>query len=84
MEEWERQTPACASFSFFAKELHGVIGHGSSREAVAGELLRMHQGTRSVMDFAVDFRIVAKRSRWPPEPLADVFSSSRVPQTSFP
>lgn len=39
----------------------------------ADELLRLRQGRWSVMAFAVDFRIVARCSGWPPEPLANVF-----------
>lgn len=72
-EEWECQTPACSSFQVFTAELCKVFGRGSSRLAVASELLTLRQGQPSGMDYAVDFRIVATQSGWPPEPLADAF-----------
>lgn len=37
-------------------------GIGSSQDAAAGELLTLRQGRQSVMDFAVDFRVVASRA----------------------
>lgn len=54
-------------------ELRQVFGHGSSQDALAGELLTLRQGQQSIMDFTVDFQIVAMRSGWPLEPLADAF-----------
>lgn len=65
--------PACSLFQVFAAELHQVFKRGSSRDAAVGELVTLQQGQQSVMYFAVDFRIVARRSRWSRGPLTDVF-----------
>lgn len=40
-EEWERQTPACASFQAFAQELCQVSTRRSSRDAATSELLTL-------------------------------------------
>lgn len=65
-EEWERQTPACASFQAFTQELCQVSTRRSSRDAATSELLTLRQGRWSIMDFAIDFQIVARHSGWPP------------------
>lgn len=54
--------PACFSFQAFAAELRKVFGQGSTRLAATGKLLALHQGQRSVMDYAVEFRTVASQS----------------------
>lgn len=51
LEEWERQTLACASFSAFAVALHTIFGRGSLRDTAARELLRLHYGEHSGRDF---------------------------------
>lgn len=50
-----------------------MFGRGSPRDAAAAELLTLRQGQRSVMEFAVEFQILARSSGWPPEPLTNVF-----------
>lgn len=50
-----------------------MFGGGSSLDAAAGELLRLRQRQQGVMDFTVDFLIVARCSRWLLEPLAHTF-----------
>lgn len=72
-EDWDRRTPACQTFQAFAAELQKVFGQGYSQDAAAGDLLTLRQGQRSVMDFSVEFYILARRSGWPPEPLTNAF-----------
>lgn len=55
-----------------------ALGRGSSQDVAAGELLTLRQGRQSVMDFAVDFWIVARHSGWPAEPLIGAFLSGLV------
>lgn len=62
--EWERQTPACASFNAFTAELRKVFGPVSRGPDAAGGLLGLRQGTRRVVDYALEFRIRARESDW--------------------
>lgn len=62
--EWERQTPACVSFNAFSAELQKVFGPVSRGPDAAGGLLGLKQGTRSVVDYAIEFRIQARQSEW--------------------
>lgn len=62
--EWERQTPACASFQAFADELRKVFGETSSGPDAAGGLLGLRQGARTVSDYSIDFRTRALQSQW--------------------
>lgn len=62
--EWERQTPACASFSAFAAELLKVFGPVARGPDAAGGLLRVRQGGRTAADYALEFRVRARQSQW--------------------
>ncbi|KAK0132086.1 Retrotransposon-derived protein PEG10 [Merluccius polli] len=68
--EWERHTPACSSFSAVTTELHKVFGI-ASRGPDASRGLR--QGSCSVTDYAIDFRIQARRSKWNQAAQVDAF-----------
>lgn len=65
--------PARSSFQAFTQELHQVFGKVSAWDAAAGELLMLRQGKQSDHNFAIDFWIFARQSRWPPEPPPDAF-----------
>ena len=71
--EWERQTPACASFASFSAELRRVFGEVARGPDSAGGLLRLRQGDRTVSDYAIDFRILARQSEWNSAALCDAF-----------
>lgn len=62
--EWDRQTPACASFAAFSTELRKVFGETSSGPDAAGGLLGLRQGTRTVSDYSIEFRTRALQSHW--------------------
>lgn len=51
--EWERHTPACLTFQAFATELRKVFGESLSGPDVAGGLLALQQGSRTVADYSV-------------------------------
>ena len=71
--EWERQTPACSSFSSFCAELRRVFGEVARGPDSAGGLLRLRQGRGTVADYAIDFRILARQSDWNSAALCDAF-----------
>ncbi len=69
--EWERQTPACASFQAFSEELCKVFRLGASGPNAAHDLISIHQGNQSVADFSIDFRTKARQSDWNTAALCD-------------
>ncbi|KAF7644122.1 hypothetical protein LDENG_00227410 [Lucifuga dentata] len=71
--KWDRQTSTCSSFQAFAAELRKVFGMEVSSYDSAQGLLKMHQGNQTVADFAIDFRIKARRSEWNMAALCDAF-----------
>ncbi|XP_027131155.1 uncharacterized protein LOC113744672 [Larimichthys crocea] len=52
--EFNRQTPACASFDAFAKEMEKVFDGGSPSAEASRELMRIRQGNRTVADFSIE------------------------------
>ena len=71
--EWQRGTSACHSFRSFAEELRRVFGTGPLGAEAGRELLALFQGSRSVSDYAIDFRTRAPMCDWNPAALRDVF-----------
>lgn len=71
--EWERQAPACSSFSNFAAELQKVFGQDSAGHFSTQGLLSLRQASRSVADYSIEFRTLASRSSWNPDALRDTF-----------
>ncbi|TWW79641.1 Retrotransposon-like protein 1 [Takifugu flavidus] len=71
--EWERQTPACASFQAFSEELRKVFGLGAAGPEGTSELLSIRQGNQSVADYSIDFRTKARLSDWNLAALRDAF-----------
>ena len=74
--EFERQTAACSSFHLFAEEMLKVFDLESSTDGTSQALMTIRQGRRSVADYSIDFRTLARRSAWNPEALVDVFVHS--------
>lgn len=60
-------------FSAFALELCKVFGLIPSQSEVAGSLMDLRQGQRSVADYSIDFRIQASQSGWNPAAHTDTF-----------
>lgn len=71
--EFDRQTPACNSFTTFAAELRKVFGTGLSSEDASVALMSIRQGSRTVADYSIDFRTKARRSPWNDQALVDAF-----------
>lgn len=74
--EFERQTPACATFDLFAEEMLKVFDLDSPTAEASRELFRIRQGRRSVADHSIDFRTLARRSSWNTPSLVDAFLHS--------
>lgn len=62
--EFDRQTPACTSFDAFAEEMKKVFDLGSSAAEASQELMSIRQGNRTVAEYSIDFRTLARRSTW--------------------
>ena len=71
--EWERQSPACASFDLFATELRKVFGLETCGPEAIGGLIGLKQGEKTVSDYSIDFRTRASRSKWNNSALCDAF-----------
>eukprot|EP00064_Thunnus_orientalis_P017544 superscaffoldBa00003762_g17628 len=71
--EWERRSPACASFDLFATELRKVFGLDTCGPEAIGGLIGLKQGERTVADYSIDFRTRASRSKWNYLALCDAF-----------
>ena len=71
--EFDRQSPACASFEALAAEMQKVFDAGSPSEHASSALLNARQGNRSVADFSIHFRTLAGRSLWNEAALVDTF-----------
>ena len=74
--EFEQQTPACATFEAFAKEMTKVFDLGSSATEASQELLTIRQGDRTVADYSIEFRTLARRSSWNMAAVVDAFLHS--------
>lgn len=74
--EFDQRTPACASFEAFAEEMLKVFDLGSSRAEASKALMTIQQGNRSVADYSIDFRTLARRSSWNVAALVDAFLHS--------
>ena len=73
--EWERRTPACSSFLLFSAELRKVFGAVSRGPDPSGGLAELHQGDRTVADYALEFRTRARLSDWNEAAQCEVFLS---------
>lgn len=71
--EWERRSPACASFDLFAAELRKVFGFENCGPESTRGLIGLKQGERTVADYSIDFRTRASRSSWNSSALCEAF-----------
>jgi hypothetical protein len=70
---WQEGTPVCRSFHSFAEELRRIFGTGPLGAEAGRELLALSQGSRSVSDYAIEFRGRTPMCDWKPAALRDVF-----------
>ncbi len=69
----ETNATYATDYSQFKRELRSVFDHPSDGQNVASRLLICHQGSRSVADFTVEFRILAAESGWNDQALLSLF-----------
>lgn len=70
---WEQESPILSSFDNFTGELCRIFDHPRQGQEAAKRLLSLVQGSRSVADFSIDFRIAASESGWGELELKGVF-----------
>ena len=61
---WDSNDPMCASYNDFTKEMKEVFDRSVSGRDAARQLLQLKQGSRSVYDYAIDFRTLAASCGW--------------------
>lgn len=71
---WERESPICNSFLDFVSEMRRVFDHPVQGKEAAKRLLSLRQGSLSVAEYAVEFRILAAESGWDEVALQGVFT----------
>lgn len=74
--EWEKQTPICFKVDRFVEEFRKVFdtdwvvsGHEEGQR-----LTTCHQGDRSVADYSIEFRTLARETGWEERSLAVLFA----------
>ncbi len=70
---WEGQSAASSSYVHFVSEMRKVFDHPVRGKDAARHLLHIRQGTRSVVEFSVEFRTLAAHSGWNDYSLQGVF-----------
>ncbi|KAJ7990648.1 hypothetical protein DPEC_G00302570 [Dallia pectoralis] len=72
---WDNQSPISQSFICFTTEMGRVFDHPVRGSVAANRLLTVRQGSRSVEDYAVEFRITAAETGWNDEALQGAFKN---------
>ena len=70
---WEHGSAVCSEYSAFTKEMRRVFDHLVRGREASQRLLLLHQDSRSVASFAVEFQTLAVESIWNEEALQGVF-----------
>jgi len=70
---WEQKSPLTESCDRFVEEMKKVFHHPTSGGEVDHRLLQISQGTRSVAEFAIEFRTLASESGWDQRALKATF-----------
>lgn len=70
---WEANASCCSSFKSFSDEMLKVFDRSLKGKEAAKELLNLKQGSRSVYDYAIEFRTLAASVDWNPNALYDAF-----------
>nr|CBN80957.1 Gag-protease [Dicentrarchus labrax] len=70
---WEKHSPICDTFQRFSDELRNVFDHPVQGKEAAKHLLNLRQGSGSVAEYSVEFRVLAAESGWGEEALQTIF-----------
>lgn len=69
----ENNSPACRSYVEFTEVMKKIFDHPLKGKEAATRLLSLKQGSSSVAQYAIDFRILAAESGWDDTALQGVF-----------
>lgn len=70
---WEQQSPICDSYPAFTAEMKKVFDHPVRGREASHRLTSLRQGSRSVAEYAVEFRTLAAGSGWNDKALQGIF-----------
>ncbi|KAL0146466.1 hypothetical protein M9458_058229 [Cirrhinus mrigala] len=77
---WDQQSPLTENSEAFISEMKRVFYHPASRGDANYHLLRLSQGTRSVSEFAIEFRTLATEAGWNSQALRAAFHNALSPE----
>ncbi|KAL0153760.1 hypothetical protein M9458_050876 [Cirrhinus mrigala] len=77
---WDQQSPLTENSDAFISEIKRVFYHPASRGDANYHLLRLSQGTRSVSEFAIEFRTQATEAGWNSQALRAAFHNALSPE----
>ncbi|KAG1968686.1 retrotransposon-derived protein PEG10 [Pimephales promelas] len=80
---WEQKSPLTGSCDLFVEEMKKVFHHPTSGGEVDHRLLQISQGTRSVAEFAIEFRTLASESGWDQRALKATFHRALSSELAF-
>ena len=70
---WEANVPCTQTSGLFREEMTRVFDRSKHGHEAGREILRIHQGNRSVLDYPIDFQALASNSRLESRALYDAF-----------
>lgn len=70
---WDAQDACCGNFRSFTAEMRKVFDRSSTGHQAAGQILNLRQGSRSVFNYAIEFRTLAASCGWDDQALFDAF-----------
>ncbi|KAI2650240.1 Transposon Tf2-6 polyprotein [Labeo rohita] len=77
---WDQQSPLTENSEAFISEMKRVFYHPASRGDANYHLLRLSQGTRSVSEFAIEFRTLATEAGWNSQALRAAIHNALSPE----
>lgn len=70
---WDANDACCSTYKKFTDEMKKVFDRSSSGREAAREIMALRQGTRSVYDYAIEFRTLSASCKWNDDALYDAF-----------
>lgn len=71
--EWSRGSEVCQSMALFRETFSRIFDHSSPARESAKKLMKLRQGGRQAVDYAIEFRTLAANSGWNTEALMDAY-----------
>lgn len=70
---WEKQGPVCRSYAAFTEEMRSNFDHPVKGRGASSRLMHIQQGSRSVAEYALEFRTLAAETDWNDSSLQEAF-----------